>query len=394
MRLLFFFLNACLVSFSAFAQKPVQGIVTDPEHNPLAFVTVLINNEPGKGVLTDIEGRFRIEPDIPIRSLGFRYVGFEPRVVSLEDWEKTPGRELIVVLQAADYALPEAVVRAGENPADILIRKAIANRRRNNPELRRSYTCATYNKILFDPLPHREVFEKQFQGKDTSKASIRESRENFAKMEQAMLERHGFLMESVTERSFLFPNQVQEHVRLNRVSGFRNAGVVALANMIQPFTFYGDYLTILDKNFVNPVSPGSPGLYFFNIEDTLYAGPDTVWVISFHPRKDKVFEALEGVLHLHSRGWAIQNVRARPASTGNLQLRIEQAYQMVATENDGQPVENGTIDTNPFAFQWFPAQSTSNWRSTNTPRRMPAYGLPGAVTSPMCRSTPPCGCGI
>lgn len=342
MRLLFLLFTLFCWCSNLQAQQPVRGVVTDPEGNPLAFVTVLLNDEPGKGVLTDIEGRFSIDPKEPLRMLGFRYVGFETLRIAAEAWQKTPGKPLAVVLQPADYALPEATIRAGENPADILMRKAIANRRRNNPELRRSYTCTTYNKILFDAVPNRSAFEKAYAKEDSSRESVRESRDQFSQLERAMSEHHGFLMESVTERSFLFPNQVQERVLLNRVSGFQNAGLVALANMVQPFTFYGDYLTILDKNFVNPVSPGSPNLYFFNLEDTLYSGPDTVWVISFHPRKGKVFEGLEGVLHLNSRGWAVQNVRTQPAQAGNLMLTIEQAYQLVP-ESDEE-------------FQWFPAQ--------------------------------------
>lgn len=329
-------------SLNAAAQTTLRGTVTDPQGNLLAFVTVLINNEPGKGVLTDIEGRFVIETDIEIRTLGFRYVGYEPLVLEAGFLEKTPGQALSIVLQPADYALPEATVLAGENPADRLIRKAIANRKRNNPELRSSYTCKTYNKILFDVVPRRNVFEERLAGKDSSKTEIREARERFDRLEQNMRENHALLMESVTERAFRFPNQVQETVLLNRVSGFTNAGLVALANMVQPFSFYGDYLTIIDKNFVNPISPGSPDLYFFHIEDTLYAGPDTVWVISFHPRRGKVFDGLEGVLHLHSRHWAIQNVRAQPAQPGNLELNIEQAYQLV---NAGRSTG-----------EWFPAQ--------------------------------------
>lgn len=335
-------LFGCLVA-AAFSQQSLQGIVTDPQGTPLAFVTVLLDNEPGRGVLTDIEGRFSIGADVSVRELGFRYVGYAPRVVTSDFWEKTPDRPFTIVLQPTDYELPEAVVRAGENPADILIRKAIANRRRNNPDLRASYTCVTYNKVLFDVLPNREAFEREIAGKDTARQSLRTARERFAETERKAEAHHGFLMESVTERAFRFPNQVQENVRLNRVSGFQNAGFVALANMVQPFTFYGDYLTILDKNYVNPISPGSPNLYFFHIEDTLYAGPDTVWVISFHPRKGKVFEALEGVLHLHSHGWAVQNVRTQPANPGFLHLKIEQAYQMVGERQVGDA-------------EWFPAQ--------------------------------------
>lgn len=342
MHRLYFLLFCCCIPPLLRAQKPLSGLVTDPQGAPLAFVSVSINNEPGKGVLTDIEGRFRIDRTDSLHTLVFRYVGYENQMLAVAppEWAGSP---LTVVLRPVDYALPEATVRAGENPADILIRKAIARRKFNNPENRRSYSCNTYNKIAFESVPHRQALNRFLEGKDTTQKAHRDLIRGFEQTEQAMRERHGFLMESVTERLFRFPGQIQENVRLNRVSGFKNTGLVALANMVQPFTFYGDYLTILDKNYVNPISPGSPERYFFNIEDTLYAGADTVWVVSFHPRKGAVFEALEGVLHLHSNGWAIQNVRARPAAPGNLDLKIEQAYQWV-------PPKGATEG------QWFPEQ--------------------------------------
>ncbi|MEZ4941396.1 MAG: DUF5686 family protein [Saprospiraceae bacterium] len=346
--ILFVFVSAV---FRLGAQSSLGGTVTDPQGNPLAFVTVLLDNTPGKGVLTDIEGRFRLEGTTGIQALGFRYVGYEPLVLTADFWEKTPGVPMHIVLHPADYALPEATVLAGENPADILIRKAIANRKRNNPELRSAYTCKTYNKILFDAVPRRAVFEEKYAGSDTGKTTVREARERFDRLEKSMQQNHAFLMESVTDRAFRFPNQVQETVLLNRVSGFTNAGLVALANMVQPFSFYGDYLTIIDKNFVNPVSPGSPDLYFFHIEDTLFTGSDKIWVISFHPRRGKVFDGLEGVLHLHSHHWAIQNVRARPAQPGNLELTIEQAYQLVPVAQGRNPG-----DASPDSMAWFPGQ--------------------------------------
>ena len=353
MSRLCFLAAALLLCTCLSAQTPLTGRVLDPQGEALAFVSVLINDDPGQGVLTDIEGRFRIGADVNVQSLSFRYLGFEPLRLTAAAWTQGPAKPLRIVLRPTDMALPEATVRAGENPADILIRRAIAHRKQNNPELRRGYQCTTYNKMLFEALPRRDEYERRMAGRDSSKSSTKESRAHFDQLEKSTQEHHVFLMESVTERSFLFPNQVQERVRLNRVSGFRNAGLVALANQVQPFTFYGDYLTLLDKNYVNPISPGSPALYFFNIEDTLYTGPDTVWVISFHPRKGKVFEALQGVLHLNSRQWAIQNVRAEPAVAGNIRLNIEQAYQFWPSDSaDGQ---------------WFPAQLNFEMEFRNYP---------------------------
>lgn len=319
-------------SFSLSAQ--IRGRITDVAGEPLAFVSVLPNEATGRVAISDIEGRFVVDNSTSIQSLLFRYVGFEPLRLDSAYLKKYAGKPLHVVLMQADYALPEAVIRAGENPADVLIRKAIANRDRNNPEKYSSFICNTYNKVNFEAMPKRAVFEKNKAKRDTSQKGVQEQIAHFDQVEKAMKDHYFLFMESVTERSFKAPNQNQEKVLLNRVSGFKDIALVAIANAVQPFSFYGDYLHVLDKDYVNPISPGSPGRYFFHIEDTIFAGPDTVWVISFRPRKGKIFDALEGVLHLNSNGWAIQNVRAHPAKfNGILTMKIEQAYQRTGTDS-------------------------------------------------------------
>jgi hypothetical protein len=275
----------CSIYLSALsAQQPVSGRVMDPQGAALAFVTVLIDGQPGRGVLSDIEGRFSIGTNVSPRFLEFRYVGFETLRLERAAWESKRSGTLEIVLRPSNEQLREAVIVAGENPADRLIRLAIARRDENNPEKRAGYQCKTYNKIVFEMVPHRAVFEKTIAGRDTSQKRWRTTWENFHKSEQQAKEQHLFLMESVTERNFKSPGVVQERVVLNRVSGLPTTGLAALANIVQPFTCYGDFLRVLDKNYVNPISPGSPKLYFFNIEDTLYRERDTLYILSFHPR--------------------------------------------------------------------------------------------------------------
>jgi Family of unknown function (DUF5686)/CarboxypepD_reg-like domain len=318
----------------ASAQTTFTGQVKDHDGEPLAFVTVFTEGANRQNVLTDIQGFFTItfKNNVP-DTLIFRYVGFAELRIGLK--ALPPQRALQVVMRPS-AELGEVEILAGENPADILIRKAIANRRQNNPEWSGAYRCNTYNKLSAEITPDIGLFKKQ--KKLNTDAIIA-----FNRVQQVMQERHILMMESVTERKFKAPDLVQERVLLNRMSGFQQAEVALLANQVQPFSFYQDYLTILDKNFVNPISPGSPNLYFFNIEDTLVNGIDTVWVISFKPRKGKVFVSLKGVLHLHQDGYAVQNVKAQPAvGNENFDVKIEQAYERVVAADSSR--------------QWFPNQ--------------------------------------
>jgi hypothetical protein len=323
----------------AYSQTNFTGKVVDKEGIALAFVAVIPNEDATKGLLTDIEGRFSIRSKTPIQSLTFRCVGMQILTVSSDFLNKNKDKTLEITLLNADNAISEVTVLAGENPADRLIRKVIAHRDRNNPEKLATFQCKTYNKVAMDMLPNDSAFFKLISKQDTTKKRIQKSIQQFHKIDSQMAERHLLFMETVTERRFRYPNDNFERVLLNRVSGFPNSSMVTVANMVQPFSFYGDFLQIIDKNYVNPISKGSPTLYFFNIEDTLYQGIDTVFVISFHPKKGRVFEGLDGVLHINSHLWAVQNVKAKPHNKANLSLKLEQQYH---------------FDT--LAQQWFPEQ--------------------------------------
>jgi hypothetical protein len=323
----------------------ITGKVEDTEGEMLAFVGILPNNDATQGVLTDIEGRFTVSSKTPIKTLTFRSVGYDNLVIDVADFLKKHPLSIngdfgVLKMKNSEASLAEVTVLAGENPADRIIRNALNNKKRNNPENLATFQCQTYNKLALDLMPNDSLFLKFIEKKDSNSKATRKRLRQFARTDSMMDHQHGFLMETVSERKFRFPNDNFERVLLNRVSGVSaNSSMVAMANMVQPFSFYGDYLNLMDKMFVNPISAGSPNLYFFNIEDTLYSGVDTVFIVSFHPRKGKVFEALEGILHINTRLWAVQNVRAQPAFTTRLDMKIEQQYR---------------YDT--VAAHWFPEQ--------------------------------------
>ena len=143
-----------------------------------------------------------------------------------------------------------------------------------------------------------------------------------------------FLMENVTKRKFLAPDKNYNQVIATRMSGFKDPIFVFLTTQIQSFSFYKPFITIFQSTYVNPISPGSLSKYFFKIEDTLYSGKDTVFVISYRPRKGTNFDGLKGVISISTNKWAIQNVIAQPyQNTGGIRIKIQQLYEIVDGEH-------------------------------------------------------------
>ena len=342
---LFFLFQTCL-----YCQFQVAGIVVDENKEPLAFVNILINENYQNGVATDINGQFKINSKEVIQTLTLTYVGYEKLIYSIST--ATDLQNLQLQLKSSTNELREAIVVAGENPAHRIIRKVVANRDQHNPEKIKSFQCQTYNKVILEMVPDEEgisEFQEKHEGKESKMR--KKQIENFQEMLADAKAHHIMVMESVSERKYLFPEKNSKKVIYNRVSGFKDPSFVALTNDIQPFSFYGDYFDLIDKSFLNPISPNSTKKYFFNIQDTLYQGVDSVYIISFEPKKGKNFTALKGLLYINTNGYALQNVIAEPFDQGFMQMKIEQSYTFVQGK------------------QWFPNQLNFIFEATKYPHK-------------------------
>ncbi|HRI61906.1 MAG TPA: DUF5686 family protein, partial [Saprospiraceae bacterium] len=332
------FLMIILRVMPSSAQVRLSGEVTDLEGEDLAFVSVLVEGDAAMTLFTDIEGRFAVDLKKIPPAVTFRYVGYETLRLDSLWFAAHSGRPLKITLRESKNELGEVEIRPGENPADRIIRNAAANRDRHNPERCPQYACTIYGKQSIQTNANwRGLLRLYAAGRDSSLLSLRDTttlsprqlrkRQHLLKgrKEKSGRDHDDLLVESVIRRSFLFPDQVKQEVTQNRVSGFHDLPLAAVPDLVQPFSFYRDYIALIDKAFVNPISPNSPKLYFFNLEDTLYQGRDTVFVISFQPHRGRVFDALKGTLYINTNGWAVQNVRAEPANqNSNLWLKIEQ----------------------------------------------------------------------
>jgi hypothetical protein len=310
---------------SLYSQTSLNGIVTNQKEEPLPFVNILINDSPIEGVISDIDGKFEINIDDKLTSLTMSYVGYEMKRISLQDIDNQ--EFLNIQMKSIFYEFDEIVVRAGENPAHRIIRKVIENRDRYDPKKLDGYSCTIYNKTVLDFLPNADSIEQMAEKVDTSKYIQNKQYENLQKMNKSAEKMHLMVMEAVTKRDFKPIENYSDSIILNRVSGFQNPKFAAVITQIQPFSFYEEVLSIMEKDFINPISKGTFKRYFFNIEDTLFQQKDTVFIIAFHPLKKSNVEGLKGVLYINTNGFAIQNVIAEPPDTKFITLKIEQQYQ-------------------------------------------------------------------
>ncbi|HNW96998.1 MAG TPA: DUF5686 family protein [Bacteroidales bacterium] len=325
-----------LLSFFLFFQSDifsqsysVVGKVIDAQnHEPLAFVNILINNENNVHQ-TDIDGVFKITSLQNIDSLKLSYVGYESYTYKVGDKTKN----ILIALTSKEVLLNEVVILPGENPAHRIINRMIENRDLNNPEKLSSFSYSSYNKMIFTA------------DLDSVKTDTAVGDSDLIKTKVFFEKQYLFLMESVMERKFMYPDKNSEKLIAYKISGFKDPLFALLVTQMQSFSFYNEIITIGDKNYITPVSKGSTDKYFFLLEDTLYQGNDSIYVISFKPHRNRNFDGLKGLIYINTNGCAIQNVIAEPANeeAGGMSIKIQQMYELIDNK------------------QWFPVQLNSDF---------------------------------
>ncbi len=312
---------------SILAQKTeLKGIVTDGETKEgLAFVNIVYNNK-NQGITTDMDGNFLIKKPSDIEFLIFSYLGYESKHLSKD--EINFDDFLTIRLTKKVFNINEVVIFPGENPAHRIINKVLENRKLNNPDNLSNYSYTSYNKMIFT-LDIENA--KNLMNDSTLLTHEMEMDSSRIKMKQFIDSQHLFMMESISERKYKKPGKVNEQVIASRVSGLKQPSFIMLATQLQSFSFYDEMITLMDSRYINPISTGSTNRYFFNIEDTtITERGDTVFSISFKPKKNRNFEGLAGLLNINSYKYAIQSVVAKPVeSNGIIDIKIQQNYKLI-----------------------------------------------------------------
>lgn len=292
----------------SYGQGLVQGTVVDVStKEPLAFANLNVKNS-GTQIICDINGKFSFTDNSDIINIICSYVGYQKKEFKIDIKKRA---NVIVELEPFLNNLNEVVIDPSENPANEIIRKVIANKKRNNPENLNSFRYTSYNKLVYD-----------YQ-------SLNEDKTDSISLREKLKGSHFFMMESVTERKFASPDLSEEVVKATKVSGFKNPTFATIATDFQPFSFYHDNIKFFNINYLNPIANQSLTKYRFNLEDIVISPSDTTYVVSFKPRKNKNFDGLQGLLYINSRHYAIQNVIASTAEKGRIAIKIQQKYSFI-----------------------------------------------------------------
>lgn len=275
-------------------QRTVHGRVTDAESKEaLPFVHVVV---PGtqRGVVTDIEGRFRIPCPDTLSALEFSMMGYNTKRQPLGKSDN-----LKVTLQPSAKNLKTVTVKAKrtkkryrrkENPAVELMQQVVAHKEQNHVEALPYYARHRYSKTSFafddfHPNFKRHLFwkhlpfvEKYIDVTPFDNTEIL----NISLSEQLMEQRHG---KGVT-RTLVTARRSDGLAGVGESEGLGELDIFGIADI------YQNDIEMMENHFVSPLhSTQANSTYHYYITDTVELDGEMCVELSFSPvnRADYAF---------------------------------------------------------------------------------------------------------
>ncbi len=267
--------------FNAHGQMVIDALTGAP----VPFASILALDESAKGTSSLEDGSFTL--NVPIgTSLRISSIGYKPITTEYT------GTEQIILIEKQIAEIEEIVIKADESEAARVIRRCVENRELYAPWKQPYFQCLMYNKYRVDML----------------RDSLAEPSKLVRMLEKRLEGQTVFFSESAMTYHFASPDRVEEHIIANNVAGFSEAQFNFLPEQLVAFDINQDFLDLLNRHYLLPVSKGSERHYGLHLEETKIHDGDTTWYIQFWPEKSS-YDLLRGHFIIHSDGYAIEEYR-------------------------------------------------------------------------------------
>ncbi|MBO7227728.1 MAG: carboxypeptidase-like regulatory domain-containing protein [Bacteroidales bacterium] len=343
----------------------------------VAFAHVMVNDSK-HGTVSDINGKFTLKTSMAVDYLTIKCMGYKTATRTIG---KNSDRDLVIYLEEDVKNLPEVVIKPGINPADRIVQAVIDNRKQNNFQNLKSYKYISHN---------RGAVEMTFACSDKEAEKIKErlrtdtssifDEDVLMMMDSTYL----FFTESINEYKYRKPDKVAEIMLATRSTGSKNPLFSLVLTQMQSASFYKNFITIMGTRFVNPFSKNTFSRYYFEIQDTIFEGNDTIFGISFRPLARTKFNGLHGKAYINTDRYALQNITAQ-AIMGNmmsmsaLAINVEADSSALTLSSGKAGNSNANIDSitqirirhsyaRDTANRWFPEQYRFEWDLLLSPK--------------------------
>jgi hypothetical protein len=280
--------------FSIISFGQIKGTVTDANNEPLAFVSIYIENTY-TGTTTNENGKYELmysgNKNITII---YQYLGYKTQknILNISKYPYTNDVKLI----EENYTLNEVVLTNGENPANEVIRNAIKSKKINSAKTDK-FEADFYSRGIFRV---KDVPEKIMGMK--VRVEMNDSGADLDSTGSGII----YLSETVSKIKVEKPNKLKEEILASKVAGEDN-GFSYNTALNTNYDFYENYIDF-NVNMVSPIADNTFNYYKFKLESTFYdENNQLINKILVTPKRDKE-PVFEGYIYIVEDSWAIYGV--------------------------------------------------------------------------------------
>jgi hypothetical protein len=323
-----------IIIFSAgivYSQKTViSGKVTDAVSlEPVGFVDVYFKNT-SIGCRTNFEGYYTISTDSPLDSLSVRFLGYYTLTKPII---KGDSQVVDFLLQPSVQSLNEVVILPGENPAVTLLKKVWKNKNSCNIEKLDAYQYQSYSKT--------QVYLRKFfnpsEIKDTASDNVFNSF-CIATDENSIPALPVYMSEVLSDIYYVKSPQC-EKVMVNKTNtnSLANVETDMVTQLIQKSVWYNfndNFIKILDKNFISPISTNGEFYYKYYLTDSIYIDGKRCYEIRVKAKRKEDL-AFNGTIWINDTTFALKRVSVEIGKAADLNF-----IKRIKIQQDLMPVDS------------------------------------------------------
>jgi hypothetical protein len=293
----------------------MQGVVVDKKNRlPIPFATIAYRTDKLRNVfVVDAQGRFSLGEDV--RQITVSCLGYTPRDITIEALPPSPW---IIELEEKTFLISELVVTPQNNPALRIIRNVLKNKDRHNFEKYEAYAYRCYFKVSMN---------RQIRQSDSTPDSLSS-------------EKKGVLLSETLTLSTKNGARTEDRIIATRTAGFDTPifGQSAYLFFHKAISFYNNSISIIGESevenriltdYLSPLSDGCLSAYTFQLENTYMNGADSLFEISYFPKRNTKFDGLMGTMFISSDGYALTTIVAHPFEKKLIDFKFRQSYEQV-----------------------------------------------------------------
>ncbi len=337
-----------LLPISIFAQSKqtlIKGKITDAQTNePIPFANIFFKGTT-VGTTSDFDGNYSLKTDKPLDSLSvlvINYKGWSKKI------KKGISQTIDFQLKPASFDLSLVVIKAGENPAYEIIRKARENKTNFNMNNLDAYEYKSYTKI---DISLDKITEK-FRNSKTMKpfAPIFDSLQKAAG-EHGQVVLPFFITEQLSDVYYMKnPKRQKTIINGNKITGLviENFQIFEqfIGKAFQEYNFNDNFVNILERSFLSPIGAGSLSFYDYYIQDTVAIENDSCIELKVKPRNN-VDLLFSGKIWISKNNYALRRLDLEILPTANINFieryKIQQDYEQIKDNQSFVPAKTRVL---------------------------------------------------